>query len=320
MEDNRKEGEGEEDDKSVVEEEAGGDVETEDEDGEDDDDAEEDTGEVSAAEAARMLEKLRIAEEEDEEFEKAFRSVMQDSLESASSKLGGSKAVDVNMARPAVLPKPKNTFSRFTSAEDDDADVEAPKGVAFKMLSRDPRGRVETRQLVVPEDNQIAMRLARAEAAMREEKQRLKQRVLQLDEVVGAEEDEYDERPMGGPVDTRKVLTGDDRRVVVVPGGRGRGMRFNPRTTEPRPGERANDLNLSAFLAVSSAADVQRIQGRIQQSSGGGRGGSDAAVGGGRGPAAPSTGGSGPYQLYSAPQGGGGGRGRGGSGRGTSYS
>ena len=46
--------------------------------------------------------------------------------------------------------------------------------VAFKLLSRDTRGRVETRQLLVPEEAPMAVKLAKAEAAMRLEKQKLK--------------------------------------------------------------------------------------------------------------------------------------------------
>ena len=50
--------------------------------------------------------------------------------------------------------------------------------VAFKLLSRDTRGRVETRQLLVPEEAPMAVKLAKAEAAMRLEKQKLKVNLL----------------------------------------------------------------------------------------------------------------------------------------------
>jgi len=191
------------------------DDEDEDNDDEDDEDEEErerrEENERSEALAAKMMEKLRIAEE-DEEFEKAFKSVMQESVHHISSKTSN----DVNrMVIPAVLPKPKNAFrSSMSTGEGDEEDEEesgfngggdgGPGGsgsgsgknrpaVVFKLLSRDTKGRFETRSLSVPQDNKMAVHLAKAEEAQRAEKQLLKARVLQINQLA-AEAEAAEER------------------------------------------------------------------------------------------------------------------------------
>lgn len=91
----------------------------------------------------------------------------------------------------AVLPKPKNNAP---AAEDDQPTVttshhhhqhhhhSAPAAPAmkFSLLSRDNKGRVEARQLLVPKDNPMAVKLAKAEEEARLEKLRIKERTLQL--------------------------------------------------------------------------------------------------------------------------------------------
>lgn len=161
----------------------------------DDDDDDETEEQVHAREAAKMMKKMRIAEE-DEEFDKAFRAVMQvmthfcahasvihcnllwilqESVESASAAARTAALVD-RMAIPAVIPKPKNVVQldgEDQSDEDEEDEVAGQsRRVAFKLLSRDHRGRVESRQLLVAEDNPMAVRLAKAEMAQRLEKQR----------------------------------------------------------------------------------------------------------------------------------------------------
>lgn len=96
-----------------------------------------------------------------------------------------------------VLPKPKNMglwqqqvrSNQDDSSEDDDCsdddhveDKYKKKHhvVAFKLLSRDNKGRVETRQLMVSEENPMAVKLAQSEAIFKEERQRHKEKLLQL--------------------------------------------------------------------------------------------------------------------------------------------
>lgn len=90
------------------------------------------------------------------------------------------------------MPKPKNNAP---AAEDDQPTVtashhhqqhqhhhHAPAAPAmkFSLLSRDNKGRVEARQLLVPKDNPMAVKLAKAEEEARLEKLRIKERTLQL--------------------------------------------------------------------------------------------------------------------------------------------
>jgi regulator of nonsense transcripts 2 len=167
--------------------------------------AEEEEQEMSEREAARMMERMR-ASEEDDEFERAFRSMVQESVQGVKTigtfKSGGTD----RMAIPAVLPKPKNIIaSRFRSGSADDDDLlqdtndsmqkPGKVNVAFKLLSRDTRGRIETRQLLVPEDAAMAIKLAKSEAALKLERQKLKERVLQIESL--AEMGEEPQAPIG---------------------------------------------------------------------------------------------------------------------------
>ena len=117
----------------------------------------------------------------------------------------------------AVLPKPKNSFRAQAIAEeggedgdnddeDDDFDQQMnamsgsgsgrgsrskaapPKAITFKLLSRDSKGRFETRALQVPETNRMAVKLVKAEEAMRAERQLLKERVLQIEQLAAEAE------------------------------------------------------------------------------------------------------------------------------------
>ena len=59
-----------------------------------------------------------------------------------------------------ILPKPKNDGA--IDVDEKAAAKQAPR-MTFKMLARDPKGRLETRQLMVPETAQMCVNLAKAE-------------------------------------------------------------------------------------------------------------------------------------------------------------
>jgi hypothetical protein len=85
----------------------------------------------------------------------------------------------------AVLPKPKNVSeSSLESPTMSAATInvptksnDAPK-IAFRLLSRDNKGRIEARQLLVPQENSMAQKLMQSEEEARLEKQKLKERTL----------------------------------------------------------------------------------------------------------------------------------------------
>ena len=56
------------------------------------------------------------------------------------------------------------------------------KGVVFKMLSRDQKGKVESRVFTVPEEASMVQKLAQARGEAQAEKERLKQQTLALQE------------------------------------------------------------------------------------------------------------------------------------------
>lgn len=51
----------------------------------------------------------------------------------------------------------------------------------FKLLGRDGKGRIETRQLMVPEEAPMVAKLLKSEAQMKIEKQKLKEKVLAME-------------------------------------------------------------------------------------------------------------------------------------------
>lgn len=55
--------------------------------------------------------------------------------------------------------------------------------MAFKLLSRDIKGRFETRQMLVPSSNKMAIKLIAAEEELKLEKQKLKEKVLQIEQL-----------------------------------------------------------------------------------------------------------------------------------------
>ncbi len=77
--------------------------------------------------------------------------------------------------------------------EEDQAygDKQQGKKIAFKLLSRDNKGRLEARQLLVPETNTMAVKLMKAEVEQRIAKERLKQRVLEINSMNADNEVRY---------------------------------------------------------------------------------------------------------------------------------
>eukprot|EP01038_Epipyxis_sp_PR26KG_P009687 gene9687-13040_t len=235
---------------------------------------------ASEREARKMMEKLRIAEE-DEEFEKAFKNIMQESVSSAPT----AKSVDITkMAIPAVLPKPKNSFPLYRGSGEDDDGMDddgdnKPKGLAFKLLSRDSKGRVETRQLIVSEENQMAIRLMKAEEAQRIAKQQLKERVLHLESLTAENEvdglDPSTNQQYFGQRDTYTAppppaisanTMNQNPRVFNRNNNQNNGIQVNTNIYRNRGGRRGDDmrkpadsLNLDEFLAESSAAEMRKL-------------------------------------------------------------
>eukprot|EP01035_Chromulina_nebulosa_P008583 gene8583-11636_t len=73
-----------------------------------------------------------------------------------------------------------------SSATSSSSSSSSSSSVTFKLLSRDAKGRIESRQLLVPQDSTMAVKLQKAEEEMRIEKQKLKERVLQIESMMGA--------------------------------------------------------------------------------------------------------------------------------------
>lgn len=261
----------------------GEEVDDDDEDSDDDEGDSEDQDDEAEAEeerrAALMMEKMRIVEE-DEEFDLAFKQVMQESVSGAST-----KGNDLSrMAVPAVLPKPKNLYQTTTMDEDENSeeneggegyeggDKEKGKKIAFKLLSRDNKGRFETRQLMVPKETEMATKLMKAEEELRLEKQKLKERVLQIDKLTN--EQEYE------PSDIRYIghnnreyfdhppppARGFNQPQYGGKGGnysRGRGPSGVRANETRRP---ADTLNLDQFLNESNAAELRKLSDKYNNS------------------------------------------------------
>lgn len=109
-----------------------------------------------------------IAREEDDEFEKAFHDVMQGSIE--SRKHIARTNVD-NMAIPS-------TFKLMQNKHNDDG-TSNETHVMFRVLKRGVKGKVEARELCIPEQTALAQHTRRQENAERAEHSELKRLVLQ---------------------------------------------------------------------------------------------------------------------------------------------
>lgn len=166
--------------------------------------------------------------------------------------------------------------------------------MAFKLLSRDNKGRIESRQLFVPSNNAIAQNLKKVEEETRLEKQILKERTLQISSMaaeaefergggMGGESDMLDEGKYFGQ---REIYTGPASTTAggsaggaggsgaggSVAGMRGgnEGSGGNSRVNKSRFGYRAieeskraaNTLDLDGFLAEVNAAEIRRISTR----------------------------------------------------------
>lgn len=177
----------------------GDDDDDDDEDEEEDDDDDEDDDEEEDEEEEQLIIHDRVQKtEEDDAFEKAFKSMMQSSAD--SRKLVGRVNVD-KMAIPTVVKATGPPPSALTTgggggggdggagaaaAGDSTSSALAspfggngPQGVVFRVLRRGNKGKVEARQLVVPEGSSLAQHSHRQENAGKKEQSELKRLVLQ---------------------------------------------------------------------------------------------------------------------------------------------
>lgn len=241
-----------------------GESDGEDDDEQDDDEEEEeeeDDGELCEANAAAMMAKLRMQEEEDEEFEKAFKSAMQQSVNSSQHRAASTLAKSQNLAMPAVLPRPKNLIA----PSEDDAEEERKDEIQFKLLSRDSKGRFETRQFAVSKDDVMVHRLTKAEQEHRLERQRIKDMVLRY---------EKEEEAQGGRASANvpvAYLGGRDILRVKTTSTTLKGSSYRKEDDEssgpamvgaPREQLDKDEYNLSSFLAEASASEIRRLQPR----------------------------------------------------------
>lgn len=172
-------------------EEEGDDDDEDDDDEEDEDDDDEDEDEDEDEEEEQLIIHDRVQKtEEDDAFEKAFKSMMQSSVD--SRKLAGRVNVD-KMAIPTVVKATGPPPSALTGGGDASAaagdstssaaaspfGANGPQGVVFRVLRRGNKGKVEARQLVVPEGSSLAQHSHRQENAGKKEQSELKRLVLQ---------------------------------------------------------------------------------------------------------------------------------------------
>jgi hypothetical protein len=187
----------------------------------------------------------------------------------------------------AFLPKPKNTSAVSLG---DDAFTAAKAGgtgerMKFSLLSRDNKGRIETKQLLVPKENAMAQKLAKAEEEARLEKLKIKERTLQLHSLSTGDNDYYDESvdptlhtiPYSSEIhgsaasslssakpSSNKGAAGDRSNIVIPLAPRqyhkGKHGHNSIRAEETR---RAPDtLNLDEFLAETNASEMRSLRTR----------------------------------------------------------
>ncbi|EEY60387.1 regulator of nonsense transcripts 2, putative [Phytophthora infestans T30-4] len=114
--------------------------------------------------------------EEDDEFEKAFKSMMHGSTDTRKP------AARVNVDKMAIPTVVKSSAALAPAGSRGLLSLDAngsPDGVVFRMLRRGNKGKVEARPLVVPEASSLAQHSHRQENAGKKEQSELKRLVLQ---------------------------------------------------------------------------------------------------------------------------------------------
>ena len=256
-------------------EETAGDTEEQPLEVENDDDEDDATAEEEAL--ARIIQAQR-SEVEEEEFDKAFKAMMMESLESArgGASSGMPKTGDVDrMALPAVLPKPKNVsrmISNDASSDSEDYENDEPittkaKPIAFKLLSRDQRGRIETRQLMLPGENPLALKQAKAVEEVKNQREKVKEKVLKLhddaDDTAPSDMSEQYGAPtvkhIAPPVKDDKTHGRGGRGMFRIAGERPANIVVSQKVSN-EPHQSANTLDFDGLLRESAAADARRFQ------------------------------------------------------------
>ncbi|KAF0699782.1 Aste57867_9663 [Aphanomyces stellatus] len=138
-----------------------------DDDDEDDDGAtsseDEDEDEEEEEEEEQIIVKHQPKYEEDDDFDKAFKSMMQGSLESRKH------IPRVNVDKMAIPTVVKTTHH---------LDQVEQSTVVFRLLKRGNKGKVEAREIMVPQETSLAQHSQRQEDAGKKEQSELKRLVL----------------------------------------------------------------------------------------------------------------------------------------------
>ncbi|EFX05482.1 nonsense-mediated mRNA decay factor [Grosmannia clavigera kw1407] len=168
------------DDLGVAEAEGDEDASSADEDGEDDaDQRESDHSESEDEEIVVTREEELVDPEEEAEFEREYARIMAESLE--SRKFDRKPMFDV--ALPVRAKARETNMTPVDSGDGGDAEQQTPSGtptMSFSLLTK--RGnRQQTRTLELPSDSDFAVAMRSQQQAEREEQQRIKNLVLNLD-------------------------------------------------------------------------------------------------------------------------------------------
>ncbi|ETI54982.1 hypothetical protein L914_02191 [Phytophthora nicotianae] len=148
----------------------------EDDDEEDEEDEDDDEEEEEDEEELLIIHDRIQKSEEDEEFEKAFKSMMHGTADTRKP------AARVNVDKMAIPTVVKSSAVLTPAGSRGALSLDAngsPDGVVFRMLRRGNKGKVEARQLVVPEASSLAQHSHRQENAGKKEQSELKRLVLQ---------------------------------------------------------------------------------------------------------------------------------------------
>ncbi|KAG3097547.1 Regulator of nonsense transcripts [Phytophthora idaei] len=152
------------------------DDEDEDDEDEEDEEDEEDDEEDEEEEELLIIHDRVQKSEEDEDFEKAFKSMMHGTADPRKP------AARVNVDKMAIPTVVKSSAALTPAGARGVLSLDAngsPDGVVFRMLRRGNKGKVEARQLVVPEASSLAQHSHRQENAGKKEQSELKRLVLQ---------------------------------------------------------------------------------------------------------------------------------------------
>lgn len=143
--------------------------------------------------------------------------------------------------------------------------------MTFRLLGRDTKGRVETRQLMVPTENKIAAKLLQKGEKQRLEKEMLKEKTLMYDTLNETDAQtvaylgnkDHFEGGIMQRAPTQRVVESSSQGWKASGGGGGHGAEGGDVGKEKEAGA-GYSLDLDGFLAIARSEETTQFRGKVK--------------------------------------------------------